>query len=177
MANALNLAIPIELDKGGTGQALTDPAADRIMFWDDSESEVTWLEVSTGLTLTGTTLTATGSGTGGGYATVNQTGASVTMTAGTQYINTSAANAQVTYTTPAAAALGDSFRIIGVFGNTGGWILSADTGQVIDVGASPTSSGGTVTFNAATDVIEIVCTVANTRFTAVGTISQDLVVA
>ena len=37
---------------------LTDPGADRIMFWDDSATTTAWLAVSTGLTVTGTNLTA-----------------------------------------------------------------------------------------------------------------------
>lgn len=46
------------LDNGGTGASLTDPNADRIMFWDDSAGQVTWLEAGSGLTITGTTITA-----------------------------------------------------------------------------------------------------------------------
>jgi len=48
----------ISLADGGTGASLADPGADRILFWDDSLGSVTWLEVSTGLTLSGTTLIA-----------------------------------------------------------------------------------------------------------------------
>jgi hypothetical protein len=51
-------------DSGGGGAgvlidliALTDPGADRILFWDESANNTTWLTVSTGLTLTGTNLT------------------------------------------------------------------------------------------------------------------------
>lgn len=44
--------------------ALTDPGADRILFWDDSAGIYTHLTVSTGLNITGTTLTATGGGGG-----------------------------------------------------------------------------------------------------------------
>lgn len=46
-------------------EALTDPAADRIAFWDDSAGAFDWLTVGTGLDITGTTLTATGGGGGG----------------------------------------------------------------------------------------------------------------
>lgn len=53
----------VALADGGTGASLTDPNADRIMFWDDSASTVTWLTVGSGLTITGTTITSTG-GTG-----------------------------------------------------------------------------------------------------------------
>jgi hypothetical protein len=54
----------VALADGGTGASLTDPNADRIMFWDDSAGGVTWLEVGSGLTLTDTTLTVAGAGTG-----------------------------------------------------------------------------------------------------------------
>ncbi|MAG24815.1 hypothetical protein CMI47_04475 [Candidatus Pacearchaeota archaeon] len=49
------------LSGGGVGDVgsigLSDPGADRIAFWDDSANDVAWLTVSTGLTLSGTTLT------------------------------------------------------------------------------------------------------------------------
>ena len=41
-----------------------DPGADRIVFWDDSDSKLTYLTVGSGLSITGTTLSATGGGTG-----------------------------------------------------------------------------------------------------------------
>jgi hypothetical protein len=48
----------IALADGGTGASLTDPNADRIMFWDDSAGAVTWLTAGTGLTITDTTIAA-----------------------------------------------------------------------------------------------------------------------
>lgn len=50
----------IDLGNGGTGYSLTDPNADRIMFWDDSSGHVEWLTVGSGLSITGTTIAATG---------------------------------------------------------------------------------------------------------------------
>lgn len=47
---------PLAIGNGGTGQALTDPNADRILFWDDSGTAVAWLTVSTGLAITTTNL-------------------------------------------------------------------------------------------------------------------------
>lgn len=47
----------LALANGGTGNSLTDPNADRIMFWDDSAGVVTWLTASTGLTISTTSLT------------------------------------------------------------------------------------------------------------------------
>lgn len=37
-------------------ETLTDPGADRLMFWDDSAGEVEWLAPGTGLSVSGTTL-------------------------------------------------------------------------------------------------------------------------
>lgn len=65
----------LPLANGGTGANLTDPNADRVMFWDDSANQVTWLTVGANLTITGTTLDAQ---TGGGWtqiATTTTTGA------------------------------------------------------------------------------------------------------
>lgn len=51
----------VALARGGTAASLTDPNADRIMFWDDSAGAVTWLAAGSGLTITDTTITASGS--------------------------------------------------------------------------------------------------------------------
>jgi hypothetical protein len=50
--------------------ALTDPNADRILFWDDSAGTLTWLTLGTNLSISGTTLDASG-GAGGGDASTN----------------------------------------------------------------------------------------------------------
>ena len=44
-------------------QSLSDPDADRILFWDDSETAAGWLTVGSNLSLSGTTLTATNTDT------------------------------------------------------------------------------------------------------------------
>lgn len=54
----------VALADGGTGASLTDPNADRIMFWDDSAGAVDWLTAGTGLSISGTTISATATGTG-----------------------------------------------------------------------------------------------------------------
>lgn len=48
----------VALADGGTGASLTDPNADRILFWDDSAGSMAWLEAGTGLSISGTTITA-----------------------------------------------------------------------------------------------------------------------
>jgi hypothetical protein len=44
--------------------ALTDPGADRILFWDDSAGDITWLAAGANLTITGTSIAAAGGGGG-----------------------------------------------------------------------------------------------------------------
>jgi hypothetical protein len=46
----------VALADGGTGASLTDPNADRILFWDDSAGAVTWLTAGTGLAISTTTM-------------------------------------------------------------------------------------------------------------------------
>ena len=48
----------LPLANGGTGSALVDPAADRILFWDDSEGTIEFLTPGTALTITATTINA-----------------------------------------------------------------------------------------------------------------------
>lgn len=50
----------VAIADGGTGASLTDPNADRLMFWDDSDNGVRWLTPGTNLAITGTTINATG---------------------------------------------------------------------------------------------------------------------
>lgn len=74
--DSINLASGVSgqlpLANGGTGANLSDPNADRILFWDDSAGAMTWLTAGTGLSISGTTLSATGSG-----GTVTSVGLSV----------------------------------------------------------------------------------------------------
>lgn len=49
----------LSLANGGTGASLTDPGDDRILFWDDSAGAMTWLDIGTGLSISGTTISST----------------------------------------------------------------------------------------------------------------------
>ncbi len=51
----------VALAAGGTGASLVAPGVDRIFFYDQSALSTAFLEVGSGLTITGTVLTATGS--------------------------------------------------------------------------------------------------------------------
>ena len=69
----------LPLANGGTGVALADPGADRLMFWDDSAGATAYLTVGASLSITGTTLDATG-----GWTLVSS---SATWTGGAQTIS------------------------------------------------------------------------------------------
>lgn len=75
---ASNVTGTLPLARGGTGASLTDPNADRILFWDDSAGAVTYLSAGSGLAISGTTLSATGSG--GTVTSVSGTGTASGLT-------------------------------------------------------------------------------------------------
>jgi hypothetical protein len=56
--------VDVALGDGGTGASLADPGADRILFWDESANQITFLEAGSNLTISGTTMTASGGGGG-----------------------------------------------------------------------------------------------------------------
>ena len=53
----------VPLADGGTGASLSDPGADRLLFWDDDAGAVAFLTASTNITICGTNITATGGAT------------------------------------------------------------------------------------------------------------------
>ena len=65
---ATDVSGQLPLANGGTGANLSDPGADRIVFWDDSAGAVTWLTAGSGLTISDTEITASGSS--GGITTI-----------------------------------------------------------------------------------------------------------
>ena len=75
----------LPMSKGGTGANLSDPNADRIMFWDESAGAVAFLTPGTNLSITDTTLNAAGGGGGSltdgdkGDITVSVSGATWTI--------------------------------------------------------------------------------------------------
>jgi|GEM_PF-3009629 len=97
---------------------------------------------------------------GGGLPFIPVAGTSQTAVAGNAYVCQNAA--QTTVLLPATCALGDTVRVYGQ--GAGGWTLQANGGQTINLGTSPTSTGGSLTSAAANDLLEVSCLVPNTTW-------------
>lgn len=82
--------------------------------------------------------------------------------------------AQTTVTLPATAAEGSVIAVQGK--GAAGWIMAANTGQVIHLGSSATSSAGSLTSTNQWDAVEVVCVTANTTW-AVKSVIGNLTVA
>ena len=76
----------------------------------------------------------------------------------------------VTFNMPATAAVGDTFYISGK--GTGGWLLRMNTGQVVNLGSSPSTSAGSLASTNQFDSIIVVCQTANTTFNVIGVIGN-----
>ena len=88
------------------------------------------------------------------------------ITLGDGYISNNAAS--VSYSLPAAAAIGDRFGITGL---QGAWVITQGTGQIIHNGAASTTvTSGTLGSTSARDAVEIICVVANTEFQVISSI-------
>lgn len=141
---------------------------------------------STGATPTAGTITGsgnitvtTGAGTlalsltgSAGFAWNDVSGTSQSAAVNNGYIISNAS--QTTVTLPATAAEGSIFSVQGK--GAAGWILQANTGQIIHLGSSATSSAGSLTSTNLWDSVSIVCVTANTTF-AVTSVVGNLTVA
>lgn len=103
-----NASTPLGLAIGGLGYGLSDPGADRILFWDASAGHMEWLTIGSGLSISGTTLVNTGgSGSGGGITTLNSlTDLTQTFAIGASGtdVNISSASGVHTFNFPTASA-------------------------------------------------------------------------
>jgi len=110
----------------------------------------------------GITISASGSG---GFSW-NQVTISGNMASNNGYITNS--GSLITLALPAASNVGDELSIIGK--GAGGWSISQATGQLIHIGnlASTSGASGSVASTNQYDTLDLVCTVANTTWTAWG---------
>lgn len=177
---------------GGTGVA--SPTIHGIMVAEGS-SPMTSIVLSAGQILVGTTAgdpaaTSIASGTGitvtnasgaitisstGAQPWVDETGASVMMTANTGYTSDDGATL-VTFTLPTTSAIGDFVEINGK--GSGGWTIAQATGQQINNGtvATTSGSGGSLSSAHQYDCVRLRCLTANTIWTVASQQSSGLTV-
>jgi hypothetical protein len=106
---------------------------------------------------------------------VDQTTASVTMAVNTGYTSDAGASL-VTFTLPAASAIGDSVEINGK--GAGGWVIAQAAGQSIHYGNQTTTVGvgGSLTSSNQFDCVKLRCITANTTWTVVSAIGNLTIV-
>jgi len=101
-----------------------------------------------------------------GVAQVNQTTATATLAAFTQYTNNYVTAALTVFTLPATSAVGDTYVIRGAGAGNTGWKVAQGSGQQMNVGNQATTSGATgfIESQNVYDCVVITCTTANTQF-------------
>lgn len=82
--------------------------------------------------------------------------------------------AQVNVTLPATAAIGDKVSLVGK--GAGGWKVTANTGQTINIGSVATSSAGAAASANRYDTIEVVCITANTTWSMTSSVSAGFTI-
>lgn len=106
--------------------------------------------------------------------TTEVTGTSQSAAVNSWYIANNAS--LVTVTLPTTAALGDVVRVIGK--GAGGWKVAQNASEIIHFGNqnTTTGTGGSLASTNRYDVVELVCTVADTEWTVVSSIGNLTVV-
>ncbi len=185
--NQVNAPFPLSATQGGLGVA--SPTAHGILVAEGA-SAATPIVLAAGQVLIGTTasdpsaasltpgsgisitsvtgsITIASSGVGS-LVWLDLPGASVTAALNTGYIISDAS--QATVTIPATIAEGS---VIGVAGKgAAGWILQANTGQIVHFGNSATTSAGSLTSTNLYDNVVILCITANTTFVVLSAVGN-----
>ncbi len=124
------------------------------------------LTAGSGITVVNGAGSITVNATGIAFPWTEVTGTSQPMLPNNGYIANNAA--LVTLALPATAVLGDKLEVIGK--GAGGWTISQAASQQIHIGANSTAVGigGSVSSQNQYDSLTLICTVANTTWTALG---------
>lgn len=177
--NVVNAPFPLSATQGGLGVA--NPTAHGVLVGEGA-SAVTPIVLAAGQVLVGTTASDPSpvALTAGSNITITSVSGSITIAAsgfaGFAYNDVSGTTqaaavnngyvisnaSQTTVTLPATAAEGSVIAVQGK--GAAGWILTANTGQIIHLGNTASSSGGTLTSTNLWDAVEVVCVTANTTW-------------
>ena len=123
-----------------------------------------------GLSLTGNQLTITAMTGALSWSTI--TAGTLAAAVGNGYTLNHASTPCVV-TLPATAPLGSKISFRGLLGS-GGWTITANTGQTIQFGNLSSSSAGSWSSTNATDSCDVECIVANTTWALSNAVSQGL---
>lgn len=140
-----------------------------------SDPTPTTLTAGTGLSIVNApgsiTLNVTGSGA---FAWTVVSGTTQTMASNNGYISNNAG--LVTLTMPATANVGDEIDLIGL--GAGGWSIAQPAGVTINLGslATTTGVGGSLSSTNRHDAVALVCTIANTNWSAYSIVGAITVV-
>ena len=140
------------------------------------------VDVVSGAVTAGYVLTSNGTGTvpsfqeasSGGMEWNSVSGSTQAIAVNNGYIPTN--TALTTLTLPATAALGSTVAVAGY--GSGGWKLAQNSGQLILFGAYSTTSGtsGALFSSTPTDVVTLLCIVADTTWTVISAVGNLFVV-
>jgi hypothetical protein len=120
------------------------------------------LSAGSGISITNGHNTISIAGTTNGLTYNDVSGTTQAAAVNNGYIISNAA--QTTVTLPATAAEGSRVAVQGK--GAAGWILAANTGQVIHLGSSASSTAGSLTSTNQWDTVTVVCVTANTTWAA-----------
>lgn len=124
------------------------------------------LTAGSGISISNGAGSITISSTGSGMGWNEVTNTSANMVADSGYVTNNVG--LVTLTLPTTAAFGTPISVIGK--GSGGWLIAQNSGQSIRIGnaVSSTGTGGSIASTNAFDSINLICTTADTVWTAVG---------
>lgn len=167
-----SLSVPLSVSQGGTG-LITATTPYGVVCAGTTATGA--FQVINSLGTAGQVFTSNGAAAlpswqaaSGGVTWIDQTTTPVTIVKSNGYFANNAG--LVTLNMPATAAVGDTFYISGK--GAGGWLLRMNTGQVVNLGSTPSSSAGSLASTNQFDSITVVCQTANTTFNVTSVIGN-----